>query len=133
MQSQSFEPDTKRVLLTLEDIIRTIEQVEEWNRIVSSVEDYYSSQTGMQLLAANCALITAIGEGVNRCNRILPDFLSDNFPSVPWRAIIGMRNRICHGYFELDGELIFEAVKTDIPFLKGTISSAIDILKSNEP
>lgn len=130
MQSPSYESENRTVILTLEDIVHVIMQVEDWNKPISSIDDFYSSQSGMQLLAANCALITAIGEGVNRCNRILPDFLSDNFPMVPWRAIVGMRNRICHGYFELDAELIYEAVKNDIPSLKETVLSAIKLLKT---
>lgn len=95
-----------------------------------STEDYYGSQSGMQLLAANCTLITAIGEGVNRVNRILPDFLASHFPEVPWRAIIGMRNHIAHGYFELDADIVFEAVKNDIPDLNDVILSVLTILKS---
>lgn len=130
MQSQYSEKDIKQTLLTLEDIVRTIGQIEDWNRNVSSTEDFYSSQTGMQLLAANCTLITAIGEGVNRCNRILPNFLYHKFLEIPWSSIIGMRNHICHGYFELDADIVLEAVKNDVPSLKSTILSAIDILNN---
>lgn len=90
--------------------------------------NFYASPGGMQLLAANCTLITAIGEGINRINRLMPDFLISNFPEVPWRAIVGMRNHIAHGYFELDADVIFEAVKTDIPPLLGIIRKAIKIL-----
>lgn len=79
----------------------------------------------MQLLAANCTLITAIGEGINRINRILPDYLLSEFPEVPWKAIIGMRNHIAHGYFELDAELVFEAIQTDIPALLATIREVL--------
>lgn len=81
----------------------------------------------MQLLAANCTLITAIGEGINRINKILPDFLKSNFPGIPWHAIIGMRNHIAHGYFELDADIVFEAVKNDIPPLKEIIQKAEQI------
>lgn len=84
----------------------------------------------MQLLAANCTLITAIGEGVNRIDRILPEFLNSNFPEIPWRAIVGMRNHITHGYFELDADIVFEAIKNDIPPLKSVIDNAISILRS---
>lgn len=69
----------------------------------------------MQLLAANCTLITAIGEGINRINRVIPNFLESNFPEILWHAIVGMRNHIAHGYFELDADIVFEAVKNDIP------------------
>lgn len=116
-------------MLTLENISETIDQLVEWNTNTTSVDSYYTSQAGMQLLAANCTLITAIGEGINRINRILPEFLVSNFPHIPWRAIIGMRNHIAHGYFELDGELVYEAVKNDLPPLKETIRRAISLLR----
>lgn len=129
MQSRSYNTDHQRALLTLEDIMRTLDQLMEWNSEVEKVDDFYSSQHGMQLLAADCMLITAIGEGVNRINRILPDFLTSNFPHIPWQAIVGMRNHLAHGYFELDAELVFETIKNDLPPLNEVIATAISILK----
>lgn len=128
MLSQFSDSNRERILQTLESIEETIHQLVEWNKNIGSAEDYYSTQTGMQLLAANCTLITAIGEGVNRIKRIAPDFLESNFPEVPWRDIISMRNHICHGYFELDADLVFEAVHNDVPSLIHTIQSAKNIL-----
>lgn len=124
MLSQFSDIDRNRALQTLDSIDHTIIHLIEWNGNVSSVDDYYASSAGMQLLAANCTLITAIGEGINRINRILPDYLESEFPMMPWRAIIGMRNHIAHGYFEIDADIIFEAVKYDIPPLLETIHEA---------
>lgn len=129
MPSPYSESDIKRALQTLESVVDTITQMIEWNAIVRSTEDYYGSQNGMQLLTANCTLITAIGEGINRVNRILPNYLTKEFPDVPWRAIIGMRNHIAHGYFELDADIVFEAVTKDIPPLLSTIKEAINRLQ----
>lgn len=84
----------------------------------------------MQLLAANCTLITAIGEGINRINRIIPEFLDSNFHEVPWKAIIGMRNHIAHGYFELDADLVFETISLEMNPLKEIILQALNILKN---
>lgn len=120
---------TQRVSLTLQSIDKTIHQLIDWNKEVSSADDYYHSQVGMQLLAANCTLITAIGEGINRINRIMPDFLQSSFPDIPWIDIVGMRNRIAHGYFELDADILFEAVKNDIPPLSEIIAKAMDLIK----
>ena len=131
MPLQFSEAERPRAILTLNDIIHTIDQLVEWNENINSSADYYLSQSGMQLLAANCTLITAIGEGINRIDRLLPDFLKSNFPEVPWRAIVGMRNHIAHGYFELDADIVFEAVKNDIPPLQEIISKVISILNSN--
>lgn len=129
MESSYSDRDRMRVLQTLESIKDTLEQLIDWNKEIVTVDDYYASQGGMQLLAANCALITAIGEGINRINRIVPDFLSSNFPEIPWPAIVGMRNHIAHGYFELDADMIFEAVNVDIRPLYKVIQDAIQILE----
>lgn len=123
--------NTDRIIIyTLDSISETIDNLIEWNKDMSSANDYYMSQSGMQLLAANCTLFTAIGEGINRINRMMPDFLSANFPLVPWSDIIGMRNRIAHGYFEIDADIIFEAVKNDIPSLADTIDQAKQLIIS---
>lgn len=129
MQSPYSDSTIDRILLTLESIEETIINLIEWNRNVKSAEDYYTTQTGMQLLAANCTLITAIGEGINRINKIKPDFLQTHFPHIPWRAIIGMRNHIAHGYFELDAEMVFDAITYDIPPLHTAIKSAIRLCR----
>ncbi len=120
----------ENVLLTLNSISETIEYLIEWNKNIQSADDYAVSPGRMQLLAAHCTLNTAIGEGINRINRLLPDFLNSNFPDIPWKSIIGMRNRIAHGYFELDADLVLEAIKTGIPPLKEAIAEAIKIIKS---
>lgn len=129
MESQYSEFNIEQTLLTLEDMSDAIAQLLEWNENVKSTDDYNCSPQGMQLLAANCMLITAIGEGINRCNRFLPDFLSSNFPEIPWRSIIGMRNHIAHGYFELDADIVFSAIKNNVPDLNKSITKAIDLLK----
>ena len=39
------------------------------------------------------------------------------YPQIPWRQIIGLRNRVVHGYFEVDLNLIWQIVHQDIPIL----------------
>lgn len=82
-----------------------------------------------KLLAATCMLLTAIGEGINRIKRSLPEFLESTYPDIPWKAIVGMRNHIAHGYFELDAEIVYETVSTNIPSLHDAIKEAISELK----
>lgn len=86
MPSQYSKTDLRRAIQTFQSVEETIVRLTDWNYGICSVDDYYSSPTGMQLLAANCTLITAIGEGINRINKILPDFLKSNF-----RESLGMQ------------------------------------------
>lgn len=131
MRSSYSDKNIERSLLTLESIQDTIFKLLEWNGNINSVSYYYSSPAGMQLLAANCTLITAIGEGVNRINRLLPDFLQTSFPKIPWKSIVGMRNKIAHGYFELDADAVYETIIYDIPQLKAVIDKAVGLLKED--
>ena len=48
------------------------------------------------------------------------------FPSIPWIDIIGMRNRLIHGYYDLDIDLIWDTVTIDLPDLLVEIYHALD-------
>ena len=75
----------------------------------------------MKTLAANCMLIEAIGEGFKkideRTNKQLLPLRSD----IPWREVMGMRNHIAHGYFDINTDLVFDVVRNDLqPLLDAT-------------
>ena len=38
-------------------------------------------------------------------------------PEVPWRSMRGMRNRIAHGYFDINLELVWDTVQSALPEL----------------
>ncbi len=38
-------------------------------------------------------------------------------PSVPWSAIVGMRNRLVHAYFDINHEILWNTVTQALPIL----------------
>ncbi len=38
-------------------------------------------------------------------------------PGVPWSAIVGMRNRLIHGYFNVDIDIVWVTVADELPAL----------------
>jgi uncharacterized protein with HEPN domain len=44
-------------------------------------------------------------------------------PKVPWRSMRGMRNRITHGYFDINLDVVWETVRTALPELLQQLSS----------
>jgi uncharacterized protein with HEPN domain len=38
-------------------------------------------------------------------------------PKVPWREIVGMRNRLIHVYFDIDFDQVWSTVRHDLPAL----------------
>lgn len=45
-------------------------------------------------------------------------------PEVPWRSMRGMRNRIAHGYFDINLDVVWETVQTALPELLKQLTSA---------
>ena len=45
-----------------------------------------------------------------------PDFAALH-PETPWRNMRGMRNRIAHGYFDINLEVVWQTVQTALPDL----------------
>jgi uncharacterized protein with HEPN domain len=58
-------------------------------------------------------LLAIVGEAAN-C--VQPE-TRERYPEVPWRALVGMRNRIIHGYDVVDVDIIWDTVSNDIPDL----------------
>lgn len=105
-----------------------IKQVTEWNATITSEDDYYVSSNGMQKLAASCMIIEAIGETVNRIDKVTEGELLPLRPEIPWKDVIGIRNHIAHGYFDIDAEIVFSVVKNDLSDLSDAVDFFIKYL-----
>ena len=120
----------QRVVGILDQIRVSIGQLKEWNADVNQVDDYYLSSGGMQKLAASCMLIEAIGEGVNQIDSITEGKLLIERPEIPWEDVIGIRNHIAHGYFDIDGEVVFNVIKQDLGPLLEAVAFFLGTLRS---
>lgn len=103
-------------------------QLKEWNNNVQSSDDYYCSPDGMKDLAASCMLIEAIGESIKQVDKITDGKLLVKRPEIPWKDVIGIRNHIAHGYFDIDGDMVFDVVKNDLDSLLEAIEYFIENL-----
>ena len=120
----------QRVVGVLDQIRVSIGQLKEWNADVNQVDDYYLSSGGMQKLAASCMLIEAIGEGVNQIDSITEGKLLIERPEIPWEDVIGIRNHIAHGYFDIDGEVVLNVIKQDLDPLLEAVTFFLETLRS---
>jgi len=60
--------------------------------------------------------LVIIGEAATKVMDRYPEFVQQH-PHVSWRGMRGMRNRIAHGYFDINLDVVWETVQTALPNL----------------
>ena len=48
-------------------------------------------------------------------------------PNIPWLDIIGMRNRLTHGYFDIDLDRVWDTVLGDLEPLCASLEKMVDM------
>lgn len=110
-----------KVISALKQVEEYILLLQEWEKDIHSVDDYLLSHEGVKNLAATCMLIEAIGEAYKKIDKETNGTLLKLYPSIPWKAVKGIRDHIAHGYFEIDADIIYAAVKDGLsPLLQAT-------------
>lgn len=108
----------------LEDILLSISDLEEFTKDLS-FEQFISDRK--TVLASRSAL-QVIGEASNK----IPVNVRKEHTHIPWKYMIGLRNRIVHEYFGLRLKVIWEIIHKELPGLKPQISQMIMKLKEDQ-
>ncbi len=64
--------------------------------------------------------LIVLGEAATKVMDQFPDFAASH-TEIPWRNMRGMRNRIAHGYFDINLEVVWDTVQTALPALKNQL------------
>lgn len=128
MVSKSF-PQREIVRDILEQILGAIDNLQTWNASLSDVDELLSSPEGMKTLAADCMLIEAIGEGFKKIDHKTDGKLLSCRPEIPWRQVIGMRDHIAHGYFDINIDYVWDVLQNDLVPLRAATEYFLEHLE----
>jgi len=123
-----YSENTRLAQETLLNIQRAILMLQEWNEGVESADEWLSSSYGMQKLAGNAMMIEVIGEEIKKVEKRLGMEFLNLRPEIPWRDVMGMRNHIAHGYFDINELYVFSVIKNDLAPLLEAVDYLISIL-----
>ena len=96
--------------LYVDDILQASRDILDFTKGISDAEGLGKDR---RTYLAVVRSLEVIGEAA----RQMPRGFKSEHPEIPWREVASLRNIIAHEYFGLDNEIIWDAIKTQIPEL----------------
>lgn len=88
-----------------------------------SRDEFFADKKTQQAVVLN---IMIIGEAATQIGNGYPEW-ADQHPQIQWRAMRGMRNRMVHGYFDINLQVVWDTVQLSLPELEEKLA---DLLKN---
>ena len=81
------------------------------------------------LALALVQLVEVVGEAANRVSSAT----REAYPGIPWRDIAGTRNRLVHGYDQVDYDVLWRIVMDELPSLVEQLKTILSNGPRTEP
>ena len=116
------------VLEKLENILKSLQHIPRRFADIENPSDFRKDNEGIDKLDGICMSLIAVGEAFKRIDEKTNGELLQNYPEIEWRGVMGVRDVIAHGYFDVDVEQVFDICQHDIPELIAVVERMIEDL-----
>lgn len=87
-------------------------------------DDFRADKRTQQAVILN---LLHLGEAANRLIADAPDIVQRH-PQLPWVQMRGMRNRLAHGYFDINVDVVWTTLQQALPDLRAELRAICDEL-----
>jgi len=101
----------------LRDILDAIDKAEKFVADMDFERFMADDKTSFAVVRA----LEIIGEAAKR----IPKSVRTKHPSIPWREMAGIRDKLSHDYFGVDSRVVWKTVKLDLPALKESVGTLL--------
>jgi uncharacterized protein with HEPN domain len=112
--------DVLRIPDYLEHIVEAIERIHRYVEDMSEV-NFLDDEKTQDAVVRNFEIIGEAAHNIERYHAAYAEAHSD----VPWTLMYTMRNRVAHGYFKVDYELVWQTIHGDLSELHQQIQQLI--------
>ncbi|MEW5887444.1 MAG: DUF86 domain-containing protein [Pseudomonadota bacterium] len=119
--------DQQRLADYLAHILEAIERIERYTEDMSEVA-FLGNSMVQDAVIRNFEII---GEASHNIETHYPAFAADH-PELPLAFAYQMRNAVAHGYFEVDLEIVWKTIRSDLPGLYRQVQEIADDLPHDD-
>ncbi|MCA9416610.1 MAG: DUF86 domain-containing protein [Candidatus Omnitrophica bacterium] len=109
----------------LEDILASIDETQEFTDGLSFEEFCQDRKT----INAVIRSLEVLGEAAKQ----IPEEIRVRTPSIPWKEMAGMRDKLIHNYFGVDLTIVWTAIHEELPQMRPEIERLLDSLTGESP
>ncbi len=103
------------------DILECIRKIKIYTSGMS-YDDFMKDDKTKDAVLRNLEII---GEAAKQISRNI----REKYEEIPWKQIIGLRNRLIHGYFVVDYDIVWDIVKKELPELEIKMEKILQNMK----
>lgn len=67
-----------------------------------------------------------IGEAAGR----ISEKTKKKFPQVPWKELVGLRNRLIHAYFDVDHDIVWKTIREYLPSFHAQLQQVLNFFET---
>ena len=99
--------------LFLEDMLDAIEAISGYTNSLD-IKSFIDDRKTVDAVIRNLEIL---GEAASQ----VPESFKNKSVNIDWRGMIGLRNRLIHGYFGVDENILWQIIQDDLPDLKSQL------------
>lgn len=115
---------TRDISIYLSDIIENITQAESF--LGEMTFDQFNADRKTAYAVVRCFEI--IGEATKN----IPDNIRASRPAIPWPDMARMRDKCIHAYWGIKYQILWKAVKEELPVIRPRVQELLDELRNAE-
>lgn len=115
---------TRDYKLFLHDILESIEKILEFTKDMSFEEFVEDDKTASAVVRK----LEIIGEA----SKNIPNQIIKRYKTVPWKEMAKTRDKLIHGYFVVDYEIVWKVVKERLPIIRPELEKVLKKMPGNE-